>query len=77
MDWAASWGRGGGEFGPGHLSLVAEGPLLQTLGWNYTFGLDARLAALISTPGDLTRELGVIRGVDHDMTRWAPPQREP
>ena len=53
MDWAASWGRGGGGFGPDHLSLVAEGPFLQTLGWSYTFGLDGRLAALISTPGAL------------------------
>lgn len=44
---------GGGGFGPDHLSLVAEGPFLQTLGWSYTFGLDGRLAALISTPGAL------------------------
>lgn len=71
-------GLGGpAAFQSGRPRLIAEGSFLRTLGWTHTIGRDGRLAALISAPGDATRELGVITGFDHDLRRRAPSQRDP
>ena len=63
-------------FRTGRPSLLAEGPFIRTFAWNHTIGPDGRLAALLSAPGDQTRELGVITGFDRELTRLAPARQE-
>ncbi|HET9512817.1 MAG TPA: protein kinase [Gemmatimonadales bacterium] len=62
-------------FRTGRPTLLAEGPFIRTFAWNHTIGPDGRLAALISAPGESTRELGVITHFDQVLTRLAPPRR--
>lgn len=54
--------------------LVSEGPFIRTFAWNHTIGADGRMLVLLSTPGDVTRELGAITGFDELLTRRAPPE---
>ena len=53
-------------------TFVAEGPFIRTFAWNHTMAPDGRLAALISTPGDATRELGVITRFDDELRQRVP-----
>jgi hypothetical protein len=62
-------------FRTGRPTLLAEGPFIRTFAWNHTIGPDGRVAALISAPGESTRELGVITNFDQVLTRLAPPRR--
>ena len=62
-------------FRTGRPTLLAEGPFIRTFAWNHTIGPDGRLAALISSPGESTRELGVITGFDRELLRLAPVSR--
>ncbi|HEX9893748.1 MAG TPA: protein kinase [Gemmatimonadales bacterium] len=64
-------------FRTGRATLLAEGPFIRTFAWNHTIGPDGRLAALISAPGESTRELGVITGFDRELARLAPPRPRP
>jgi serine/threonine-protein kinase len=64
-------------FRTGRPTLLSEGPFLRTFAWNHTIGPDGRLAALLSAPGDETRELGVITGFDQELIRLAPTRRTP
>jgi hypothetical protein len=62
-------------FRTGRPTLLAEGPFIRTFAWNHTIGPDGRVAALISSPGERTRELGVITGFDRELLRLAPASR--
>ena len=62
-------------FRTGRPTLLAEGPFIRTFAWNHTIGPDGRVAALISAPGESTRELGVITGFDRELLRLAPVSR--
>ena len=62
-------------FRTGRPTLLAEGPFIRTFAWNHTIGPDGRLAALISAPGESTRELGVITGFDKELVRKVPARR--
>jgi hypothetical protein len=62
-------------FRTGRPALLAEGPFIRTFAWNHTIGPNGRVAALISSPGESTRELGVITGFDRELVRLAPPSR--
>jgi serine/threonine-protein kinase len=65
----------GTGFRTGRPTLLAEGPFIRTFAWNHTIGPDGRVAALISSPGESTRELGVITGFDRELLRLAPGTR--
>lgn len=62
-----------GGFRVGRPQLVAEGPFIRTFAWNHTIAPDGRLAVLLSSPGESTREIGVITGFHRELTRLAPP----
>jgi hypothetical protein len=62
-------------FRTGRPTQIAEGPFIRTFAWNHTIGPDGRLAALVSAPGESTRELGVITGFDRELRRLAPVSR--
>jgi serine/threonine-protein kinase len=62
-------------FRTGRPTLLAEGPFIRTFAWNHTIDPEGRVAALISSPGESTRELGVITGFDRELLRLAPVAR--
>jgi serine/threonine-protein kinase len=55
--------------------LLAEGPFIRTFAWNHTMTPEGRIVALISTPGDNTRELGVITRFDEELKQRVPVAR--
>jgi hypothetical protein len=61
-----------GAFRTGRPQLVAEGPFIRTFAWNHTIAPDGRLAVLLSSAGESTREIGVITGFQRELTRLAP-----
>jgi len=63
-----------GGFRTGRSRFLAEGPFIRTFAWNHTLARDGRLVVLLSTPGDDTRELGVITGFDQRLGQLAPPR---
>jgi serine/threonine-protein kinase len=65
----------GGTFRSSRPTLLAEGPFIRTFAWNHTMTPDGRIAALISTPGDNTRELGVITRFDEELRQRVPAAR--
>jgi len=66
-----------GAFQAGRPRLLAEGPFIRTFAWNHSIGSDGRLAVLVATPGDATRELGVITGFDQLLLQRAPRRTTP
>ena len=61
-----------GGFRTGRRAVLAEGPFIRTAGWNHTMGPSGRVAALVALPGDATRELGVITGLDRLLASRVP-----
>jgi len=62
-------------FRTGRPRLVAEGPFIRTFGWNHTLTPTGNLIAMVTTPGDDTRELRVITGLAADLARRASAQQ--
>ncbi len=52
--------------------LLADGPFLRTFAWNHAMAPDGRIVALVSSPGERTRELGVVTGFHQQLKRMAP-----
>ncbi len=63
-----------GGFRSSRPTFLAEGPFIRTFAWNHTLASDGRLIVLLSTPGEHTRELGVITGFDQRLMELAPPR---
>ena len=65
----------GGSFRSTRPTLLAEGPFIRTFAWNHTMTPEGGIVALISTPGDNTRELGVITRFDEELRQRVPVAR--
>jgi serine/threonine-protein kinase len=61
-----------GTFRSTRPELLAEGPFIRTFAWNHTMTPEGRIVALISTPGDNTRELGVITRFEEELKQRVP-----